>query len=663
MGSGLNMESGGVRIVACGVSFGRYNARLSASEARMSAWSLDRARRTYSIAHWGEGYFDIDAQGRIEVRPRGAQGPAIALPEAVDRALADGLKLPLLLRFSDILGDRLGKLQAAFGHAMAEFDYAGGYTAVYPIKVNQHLGVAGELAAHRGEGFGLEAGSKPELMAVLALARPGSVIVCNGYKDREYIRLALIGRRLGLQTFIVIEKASELPLVIEESRALGVAPGLGVRMRLASLGAGKWQNSGGDKAKFGLSPRQLLDLVEKLRRAGLEKSLELLHFHMGSQISNVRDIANGMREATRYFVEVSKLGSPIRYMDVGGGLGVDYEGTRSRSFCSINYGLDQYAANIVQPLAEACAEHGLPQPRVLTESGRAMTAHHAVLVANVSEVERAPEGSIPALQSDEPTVIRHLRDIVDALDERPPLELWHEAQHFQSEGHAMYALGQIDLSMRAHIDDLYYAIAHGVRQRLNYEEKSHRPVLDELDERLVDKYFVNFSVFESIPDVWAIDQVFPITPIARLDEVPDRRGVIADLTCDSDGRIDMYVDDGDIDTSLPLHAPLPGESYRVGIYMVGAYQDTLGDIHNLFGDTDAVNVRLSGEGYTFERSRRGDTTDVMLDYVGYDLARLRAEYRAKVDAAGLPADEAERFNAALETGLTGYTYLADEPLG
>ncbi len=629
----------------------------------MSAWSLDRARRTYSIAHWGEGYFDIDAQGRIEVRPRGTQGPAIALPEAVDRALADGLKLPLLLRFSDILGDRLGKLQAAFGRAMAEFDYAGGYTAVYPIKVNQHLGVAGELAAHRGEGFGLEAGSKPELMAVLALARPGSVIVCNGYKDREYIRLALIGRRLGLQTFIVIEKASELPLVIEESRALGVAPGLGVRMRLASLGAGKWQNSGGDKAKFGLSPRQLLDLVEKLRRAGLEKSLELLHFHMGSQISNVRDIANGMREATRYFVEVSKLGSPIRYMDVGGGLGVDYEGTRSRSFCSINYGLDQYAANIVQPLAEACAEHGLPQPRVLTESGRAMTAHHAVLVANVSEVERAPEGSIPALQTDEPTVIRHLRDIVDALDERPPLELWHEAQHFQSEGHAMYALGQIDLSMRAHIDDLYYAIAHGVRQRLNYEEKSHRPVLDELDERLVDKYFVNFSVFESIPDVWAIDQVFPITPIARLNEVPDRRGVIADLTCDSDGRIDMYVDDGDIDTSLPLHAPLPGESYRIGIYMVGAYQDTLGDIHNLFGDTDAVNVRLSGSGYTFERSRRGDTTDVMLDYVGYDLARLRAEYRAKVDAAGLPADEAERFNAALETGLTGYTYLADEPLG
>jgi arginine decarboxylase len=629
----------------------------------MTAWSLDRARRTYSIAHWGEGYFDIDAQGRIEVRPRGAEGPAIALPEAVDRALAGGMQLPLLLRFSDILGSRLGKLQAAFGRAMADFDYAGGYTAIYPIKVNQHLGVAGELASHRGEGFGLEAGSKPELMAVLALARPGSVVVCNGYKDREYIRLALIGRRLGLQTFIVIEKASELPLVIEESRALGVAPGLGVRMRLASLGAGKWQNSGGDKAKFGLSPRQLLDLVEKLRQSGLEKSLELLHFHMGSQISNVRDIANGMREATRYFVEVSKLGAPIRYMDVGGGLGVDYEGTRSRSFCSINYGLDQYAANIVQPLAEACVEHGLAPPRVLTESGRAMTAHHAVLVANVSEVERAPEGSVPRADGDEAMVIRHLRDIHDALDERPALELWPEAQHFQAEGQSLYALGQIDLAERARIDDLFYAIAHGVKRRLNYEEKSHRPVLDELDERLVDKYFVNFSVFESVPDVWAIDQVFPIAPIARLDEEPDRRGVIADLTCDSDGRIDMYVDDGDLDTSMAMHAPRPGESYRLGIFMVGAYQDTLGDIHNLFGDTDAVNVRLTADGFDFERSRRGDTTAVMLDYVGYDLATLRAEYRAKVQAAGLPADEAARFDAALETGLTGYTYLADEPLG
>jgi arginine decarboxylase len=633
----------------------------------MSEWSIDRARRTYSIPHWGEGYFDVDAGGRIVVRPHGAGGPGIALPEAVDRALAGGMQLPLLLRFSDILGDRLRRLQGAFARAMADSDYTGGYTAIYPIKVNQHYGVAGELARQGGEGFGLEAGSKPELMAVLALAKPGSVVVCNGYKDREYIRLALIGRRLGLQTFIVIEKPSELAHVIAESKALGVTPGLGVRMRLASLGAGKWQNSGGDKAKFGLSPRQLADLIEQLRAAGLERSLELLHFHMGSQISNVRDIANGMREATRYFVEVSKLGCPIRYMDVGGGLGVDYEGTRSRSFCSINYGLDQYAANIVEPLAEACREHELTPPMVLTESGRALTAHHAVLVANVSEVERAPEGSVPPKDKgeddEEPNVIRHLRELHAELGERPALELFQEAQHHHAEGQALYALGQIGLTDRARSDDLFYAIAHGVRSRLSFEEKSHRAVLDELDERLVDKYFVNFSVFESVPDVWAIDQVFPIAPIARLAEEPTRRGVIADLTCDSDGRIDTYVDDGELDSSLPLHPLRDGESYRLGFFLVGAYQDTLGDIHNLFGDTDAVNVRLTDDGYTFERSRRGDTSDVMLDYVGYDLAKLRAAYQHKIDAAKLPADVAQLMQAALEKGLTGYTYLADESQG
>ena len=629
----------------------------------MSTWNIDRARRTYSIAHWGEGYFDIDEAGRVVVRPHGAQGPAVVLPEAVDRALAGGLKLPLLLRFSDILGDRLRRLQAAFATAMTECDYPGGYTAIYPIKVNQHYGVAGELARQGGEGFGLEAGSKPELMAVLALAKPGSVVVCNGYKDRDYIRLALIGRRLGLKTFIVIEKASELAYVIAEAKALGVRPGLGVRMRLASLGAGKWQNSGGDKAKFGLSPRQLLDLVGELAQAGLTDCLELLHFHMGSQISNVRDIASGMREATRYFIEVSALGCPIRYMDVGGGLGVDYEGTRSRSFCSINYGLVQYALNIVQPLAEACAEHGLKPPVILTESGRALTAHHAVLVANVSEVEQAPEGAVPPPDADEPHVIRHLRDLKDELADRSALEVFHEAQHHHAEGLTLYALGQIGLAERARIDDLFYAIAHGVRARLSYDEKSHRAVLDELDERLVDKYFVNFSVFESVPDIWAIDQVFPIAPIARLTEEPLRRGVIADLTCDSDGRIDTYVDDGALDSSLPLHALRENESYRLGFFLVGAYQDTLGDIHNLFGDTDAVNVRLTDGGFTFERSRRGDTSDVMLDYVGYDLAALRAAYRGKVEAAGLPEADAQQTLAALETGLTGYTYLADESQG
>ena len=637
----------------------------------MSDWSIDQARATYSVPHWSEGYFDVDGAGRVVVRPRGEAGPTVALPDVVDAARADGARLPLLVRFPDILGDRLGKLQRAFGQAMADWSYAGGYIAVYPIKVNQHRGVAGTLAergaadpAHPQTAFGLEAGSKPELMAVLALSQPGGLIVCNGYKDREYIRLALIGRKLGLETFIVVEKPSELSLVMEEAAALGVKPGLGVRMRLASLGAGKWQNSGGDKAKFGLSPRQVLDLWKRLRDAGMADCLQLLHFHMGSQISNVRDIASGMREATRYFVELSKLGAKVRYMDVGGGLGIDYEGTRSRSYYSINYGLGQYAANIVQPLAEACEEHGLPPPRIVTECGRAMTAHHAVLVANVSEVERAPEGRVPDIHDDEPAVVRHLREIHDELGQRPAVELFHEAVHHHNEGLSAYALGQIDLVHRARIDDLFYAIAHGVRGRLSAGEKSHQPVLDELNQRLVDKYFVNFSVFESMPDVWAIQQVFPIVPIERLDEVPARRGVIADLTCDSDGRIDTYVENESLNTSLPMHALKPGEAYRLGFFLVGAYQEILGDIHNLFGDTDAVEVRVdaSGDGYRLVQQRSGDTTDVMLDYVGYGLDDLRAAYRARVDAAGLPGDEAQRLAAALETGLTGYTYLDDTPL-
>ncbi|WP_312772597.1 arginine decarboxylase [Pseudoxanthomonas mexicana] len=628
------------------------------------SWSTDHARKTYSVPHWAEGYFDVDAAGHIVVSPKGAQGPVIPLPEVVDAARAQGAQLPLLVRFPDILGDRLGKLQAAFAQAQADWEYKGGYTAVYPIKVNQHRGVAGTLASHAGEGFGLEAGSKPELMAVLALSRPGGLIVCNGYKDREYIRLTLIGRKLGLQTFIVIEKPSELALVIEESRALGVKPGLGVRMRLATLGAGKWQNSGGDKAKFGLSPRQVLDLWKQLREAGLQDTLNLLHFHMGSQISNVRDIANGMREATRYFIELSKLGASISHVDVGGGLGIDYEGTRSRSYCSINYGIGQYASNIVQPLAEACEQHGLTPPRIVTECGRAMTAHHAVLVVNVSEVEQAPEGRVPPAHDDEPAVIRHLREIHGELDTRPAVELFHEAQHHHSEGLSLYALGQIDLVHRARIDDLFYAIAHAVRARLSSDERSHRDLLDELNERLVDKYFVNFSVFESIPDVWAIDQVFPIVPIERLDEAPARRGIIADMTCDSDGMVKTYVENEGLDSSLPLHAMKPGESYRLGIFLVGAYQEILGDIHNLFGDTDAVEVSAdAGTGYLLTQQRRGDTTDVMLDYVGYKLEDLRSAYRTRVEEAKLPADEAVALADALEAGLTGYTYLSDEPLG
>ncbi|HLI18583.1 MAG TPA: biosynthetic arginine decarboxylase [Rhodanobacteraceae bacterium] len=630
-----------------------------------NAWNVDAARTLYSVAHWSDGYVDVDARGRAVMRPRGAQGPEIALDDAVAQAKQAGLRLPLLLRFPDILLDRRARLRAAFGDAMRAHGYTGGYTALYPIKVNQQRAVAGTLAQGpqspraSGTGFGLEAGSKPELLAVLGLAQPGSLVVCNGYKDAEYIRIALIGRKLGIDVVIVIEKPSELEHVIAESKALGVEPKLGVRVRLASIGAGKWQNTGGDKSKFGLTPAQLLALVERLRGANLTHTMRLLHFHMGSQISNLRDIASGMREAVRHFAELRAQGLPLDHVDVGGGLGVDYEGTRSRGECSINYDLDQYANAIVAPLATACAEWKIDPPHVLTESGRAMTAHHAVLVVNVSEVEAAPDGAVPPASEGEAPVLCAMRETLAALDRRPVREVWQDAQQYLGEGQLLYAQGVLDLAGRAKLDALFHAIALGVRERLKPDERSHREIIDALDVKLVDKYFCNFSVFESVPDVWAIDQIFPIMPLTRLDERPTRRGTLADLTCDSDGRVDVYVESGDLDVSLPLHELRSGEPYRLGIFLVGAYQETLGDIHNLFGDTDAVNVRIDGDGFKLDGARRGDSADMLLDYVGYKPDDLRAAYRDKIANAGVDGDDAKRIKAALEAGLTGYTYLRE----
>jgi arginine decarboxylase len=619
-------------------------------------WTIEQARHTYSISHWSDGYFDVNAEGQIIAQPQGAAGTSIAISDVVNKAQKLGLQLPLLIRFSDILGNKLKRMQAAFTEAMQNHQYQGGYSAIFPIKVNQQHSVAGELATRDDDQFGLEAGSKPELIAVLALARNG-IVICNGYKDREFIRLALIGRKLGLNTFIVIEKPSELKIALQEAAALNVEPVFGVRLRLASLGSGKWQNTGGDKSKFGLSARQVLNLVEELKAVGKTQCLQLLHFHMGSQISNVRDIAAGMREASRYFVELSKLGLSIAYMDVGGGLAVDYEGTRSRSECSMNYGLNQYAQTIVGALAEVCANEQLTPPRILTEAGRAMTAHHAVLVANVSEVEHAPKGSIPVSEVHESSPVRHLRQILAGINHRAPLELYHEAQHHMAEGQALYALGSLDLVQRAVLDDLFFVIAHQVRARLKQTERSHRQVLDELNEKLVDKYFVNFSIFQSIPDVWALDQVFPIVPIDRLNEKPTQHGVLADLTCDSDGRIDHYVDSEGVDTSLPLHQLVPDQVYRLGIFMVGAYQETLGDIHNLFGDTHSVDVRLNQEGYVLEHARSGDTADRVLAMVGYQANDLREQFAQKIRKAGFDKNEAEKIHHILEAGLTAYTYL------
>jgi arginine decarboxylase len=620
-------------------------------------WTPDHARDLYNIEHWGEGYFGVNAEGHLTVRPR-RNGAEIDLFRLVGEVEASGLPLPVLLRFSDILHDRVDVLCDAFAGAMRDSGYTGRYTAVYPIKVNQQRSVVEEILRLGNGRVGLEAGSKPELMAVLGLAPDGGVIVCNGYKDRAYIRLALIGCKLGHRVYIVVEKPSELELVLREARELGVEPLIGLRVRLASVAGGKWQNTGGEKSKFGLSAAQVLAAIEQLRAAGRLDSLRMVHFHLGSQVANVRDIQRGMREAARYYAELRQLGAPLDCVDVGGGLGVDYEGTRSRSYCSMNYSVAEYALNIVRTLAEVCREYDLPQPDIISESGRALTAHHAVLVTAVIDHESAPDGAPARPAADAPAVLHDLWGAWENPRGRSPIECYHDAIHGLQEAQAQYTHGSLDVAQRAWAEQAYFAVCRKVLPQLDPNSRAHRELLDELREKLADKYFCNFSVFQSVPDVWAIDQIFPILPIHRLGEPPDTRISLCDLTCDSDGRIDQYVDRDGLDRTLPAHRLKAGERYLLGIFMVGAYQEILGDMHNLFGDTNAVNVELSPEGgWRLVGAEAGDRADELLRYVHLAPEDLLAAYRRKLAAAALPAAQAQACLQELEAGLTGYTYL------
>lgn len=625
----------------------------------MREWDVQQARDTYNISHWSGDYFDINDEGNLYVRPqRGSEQSGIDLYKLSQEARDAGLSLPLLLRFSHILHDRIDTLCGAFAQAMTTVGFKGNYTAVYPIKVNQQRTVVAEILHHGDTRVGLEAGSKPELMAVLALSKQNGVIVCNGYKDREYIRLALIGKRIGHRVHIVVEKLSELATVIDEAKKLGVAPLLGIRVRLASIGHGKWQNTGGDKSKFGLSAAQVLAAIEELRRADMLDSLQLMHFHLGSQVANVRDIQRGVREAARYYAELRSLGVNINSVDVGGGLGIDYEGTRSRSYCSMNYSVQEYANNVVHALWEICEQLNLPHPNVITESGRAMTAHHAVLITNVIDYEQAPiSKDISPPGDDEPMIIHDLWQALQNLSARSVLEVYHDAEHWVGEAQSMYTHGVLNLAQRARAEKMFFAICAEVRRLLKPEIRSHREILDELNEKLADKYFCNFSLFQSLPDVWAIDQVFPILPLHRLHERPTRRAIIQDLTCDSDGRIDHYVDREGVESSLPLHDVRKGEPYLIGVFLIGAYQEILGDMHNLFGDTDAVNLELNPDGsYSLVQPQRGDTVDELLRYVHFDAEELLAAYRSKINDTDLSHDLRKAYLIELEEGLKGYTY-------
>jgi arginine decarboxylase len=611
------------------------------------------ARQRYAIPRWSEGLFDINHRGEMTIcLPQGTQ----SLVEVVNAATQQSLRLPLLVRFPQILQARAQALIEAFNEAMAEAQYDQPYRALYPIKVNQQASVVHTLA--NIEGMGLEVGSKPELITALAIAKPGTTIVCNGYKDRAYIKLALAGQKIGLETLIVIEKASEWAVIEKEATAMGLTPRLGVRVRLASLGAGKWQNTGGERAKFGLSAHQLLALIESLKSSGKADWLKLLHFHMGSQISNLRDIAKGTEEAARFFVAMAREGLSVEALDIGGGLGVDYEGGGSRSYCSMNYSLKQYAQTIAETLSKVCREANLSPPRLYSESGRALSAHHAVLITHVTATESRPPLPTKSSETEQAhEASQKLRQLLDQVDTLPPEECFHEATHWLEEGKADFLKGAINLTQRAQLEPLHAAVIDALQARLDVENDRHRKLRDQIRLMLSEKYFINLSIFQSLPDIWAIDQVFPIVPLARLNEAPTHRAVLEDLTCDSDGRIDHYVDRGLLETTLAVHEIAPNERYLLGIFLAGAYQETLGDIHNLFGDTDTVDVWLSDRGMKLEKARHGDSADALLRYVGYDPQELMVACQDKVDQAHLPPAEAKALAALLTEGLKAYTYL------
>ncbi|MGC6387937.1 biosynthetic arginine decarboxylase [Ewingella sp. S1.OA.A_B6] len=639
----------------------------SMQEVAVNDRDASKMLRTYNVAYWGNNYYDVNELGHISVCPDpDVPSARVDLAQLVkDMRAQDGQRLPALFCFPQILQHRLRSINAAFKRARESFGYEGDYFLVYPIKVNQHRRVI-ESLVESGEPLGLEAGSKAELMAVLAHAgMTRSVIVCNGYKDREYIRLALIGEKLGHKVYLVIEKMTEIKLVLEEAERLNVTPRLGVRARLSSQGSGKWQSSGGEKSKFGLAASQVLQLVEMLREANRLDSLQLLHFHLGSQLSNIRDISTGVRESARFYVELHKLGVNIQCFDVGGGLGVDYEGTRSQSDCSVNYGLNEYANNVIWGIGDACNEHGLPHPTVITESGRAVTAHHTVLVSNIIGVERNEFRDPIAPADDAPRALGSMWDTWNEMhdpENRRSLREWlHDSQMDLHDVHSQYAHGILDLTQRAWAEDIYLNICNKIQDQLDPSNRAHRPIIDELQERMADKLYVNFSLFQSMPDAWGIDQLFPVLPLEGLDKPPVGRAVLLDITCDSDGTIDHYIDGDGVATTMPMPPYDPEDPPVLGFFMVGAYQEILGNMHNLFGDTAAVDVFVFPDGsIEVQQSDEGDTVADMLEYVQLDPNVLLSRFRDQVKETDLDADLQAQFVEEFESGLYGYTYLEED---
>ncbi|MCC5515576.1 arginine decarboxylase [Vibrio sp. 10N.222.54.A1] len=629
--------------------------------------NLERIRAEYNVKHWSQGFYGIDDNGEVYVSPSETDHQ-VPLSQIVKQLEQRNIGLPALVRFPQIVHQRVHNICNAFNQAIDEYQYDNRYLLVYPIKVNQQKEVVDEILASQAQleqkQLGLEAGSKPELLAVLALAqKASSVIVCNGYKDREYIRLALIGEKLGHKVFIVLEKLSELDLVLSEAKALGVKPRLGLRIRLASQGAGKWQASGGEKSKFGLSASQVLTVIERLKAEDQLDVLELVHFHLGSQMANIRDVRNGVSEAARFYCELRDIGAQLKYLDVGGGLAVDYDGTRSQSSNSMNYGLLEYARNIVMTVGDICKLYNQPQPVIISESGRSLTAHHAVLVTNVIGTESYSPEDMAAPEADAPMLLNNMwknfLELDAGNDDRALIEIYNDTQSDIAEAHNQFATGMLNLQHRAWAEQMSLRINYELSSRMSTKNRYHRPILDELSERLADKFFVNFSLFQSLPDAWGIDQVFPVLPLSGLDNADERRAVVLDITCDSDGTIDQYVDGQGIETTLPVPAWNPDEPYLMGFFLVGAYQEILGDMHNLFGDTHSVVVNVDESGQAnIDYINEGDTVEDMMRYVHIDTDLIRQNYKDLVTAK-VPAQEQQSVLEELEQGLMGYTYLED----
>ncbi len=630
----------------------------------LSKWSVEEARELYNIAEWGKGFFDINDKGNMLVTPEKTRQKSLDIKELMDDLRLRGIHPPVLIRFTDILQKRIQELQAAFHKAIQEYGYRGAYHGVYPVKVNQSKQVVEDIVDFGREyDFGLEAGTKAELLIVLSsLDNLNAPLICNGYKDDEYIEMALWATKMGRRVFIVVEKPSELDLIIRWARKLKVRPYIGVRAKLSARGRGKWESSGGDKSKFGLFPAEILDAVEQLRAAGMLDRLQLLHFHLGSQITAIQSIKDAMRESSRIFAELIRLGVPIGYFDVGGGLAVDYDGSKTNFSSSTNYSIEEYASDVVSALAEICEERGIPHPAIISESGRALVAYHSILVFNVLGTSELIDETRPLeIPDNAPEAVMNLSEVLKGLTVKNFQESYHDAMQIRDETLTLFNVGMMTLEHRALVERLFWLVCHRIARiihGLDYVPDE----LENLDRFISDTYYGNLSVFQSLPDHWAVKQLFPICPIHRLHERPARKATLADITCDSDGKVDQFIDLHDVKNTVDLHELKEGKPYYLGVFLVGAYQEALGDLHNLLGDTNIVHVSVLGRNkYRIDKTIEGAKVRDVLSYMQYQKRDVMNAFRRMVEESiegrRISIKESARVKKFLEDGLDGYTYL------